>query len=96
MIPDPNYLASQLLGIAADLEAGIITRGSPATTLLEAAKALVVLQGMLRGSQRLIERYAVCPDHRDKGTGDRCIVCKFEESARREARRLQTVRKEQQ
>lgn len=44
------------------------------------------LNTMLRLSNRAIETLALCPDHRDKGTGDRCIVCKFEESARREAR----------
>lgn len=37
----------------------------------------------LRLLRRQVERMALCPDHRDKGTG-RCIVCQAEERTRNE------------
>lgn len=38
-------------------------------------------------AERQVDRFALCPDHRDKATG-RCVVCQAEERTRIELRRL--------
>lgn len=58
---------------------------APETPLsADALRTRQIVDAMLRSAERQLERYAICPDHRDKGNGT-CIVCRFERSVREQA-----------
>lgn len=49
------------------------------------AQKIRILEAKLAGAKRQVDRWNLCPDHRDKATG-RCMVCDGERRGREEAR----------